>query len=98
MTTKITALQFNTLEFIVQGGGRTVMLTEHWRKPHYRQLVRRRLLRLNVDPLKTKSPALYGSITAKGRAAVDAASEAVRAEAAAISNRDYLRAYDAEAA
>lgn len=91
MGNRITPAQFNTLQFIKRGGGRTGLMTIYWRDRHHQSLLRKGLLRLRTDPFKTKADYLYGSITAAGRKAVANASAAVRDKAKALSDRAYKR-------
>ena len=55
MSSRITPSQFNTLEFINQGGGTTHLLPVHWRNRHHQALLRHKFLRLRTDPFKTKA-------------------------------------------
>lgn len=91
MTTRLTPAQFNTLQFIDQGGGTTHLLPIYWRDRHHQALLRHNLLRLRADPFKTKAGMLKGWITARGRAAIVAAPPAVRDKAKALSDRAYER-------
>lgn len=91
MGIRITPAQFNTLQFIEQGGGTTHLLPVHWCDTHHQALLRHKLLRLRTDPFKTRAGMLKGTITAKGRRAVALASDSVRAKAKALSERDYRR-------
>lgn len=91
MSSRITPAQFNTLEFINQGGGTTHLLPVYWRDRHHQALLRHKFLRLRTDPFKTKAGMLIGRITAKGRRAVAAATESVRTKAKALSDRNYDR-------
>ncbi|MGQ3297701.1 hypothetical protein [Reyranella sp.] len=89
MSAKLTPAQFNTLQFIEQGGGKTGLMTIHWRNRHHQSLIRKGLLRLRTDPFKTKTDYIYGWVTAAGRKAVAGASATLRAKAEAASDRDY---------
>lgn len=89
MSKKLTPTQFNTLQFIEQGGGTTGLMTIYWRDRHHQALLRKGLLRMRTDPFKTKADYLYGSITAAGRKAVAETSATVRAKAKAASDRYY---------
>lgn len=91
MKTRLTPAQFNTLQFIAQGGGTTHLLPVYWRDRHHQALLRHKLLRLRADPFRTKAGMLKGWITAKGRAAVADASAAVREKAKVLQDRDYER-------
>lgn len=88
---KLTPAQFNTLQSIENGGGRTGLMTIHWRNRHYQALLRQKLLYLRTDPFKTKADFLYGAITPKGRVAATFAPDAVRKKAKALSERSYAR-------
>lgn len=91
MSTRITPAQFNTLQFINQGGGSTLLLPVYWRDRHHQALLRHKLLRLRTDPFKTNASMLKGWITAKGREAVRSATGSLQDKAKALSDRDYER-------
>lgn len=91
MVDRLTAAQFNTLQFIRDGGGKTFLLPMHWRDQHHQALLKRGLLSLRTDPFKTKANMLYGRITARGRKAVSFASAGVREKAKAASERSYAK-------
>jgi hypothetical protein len=98
MTDRLTPQQFITLEFIATcPKGRTMLHPSWWRDRHHQRLIERGLLRLPTDPFKSKATLLYGSITAKGRKAVSAATANVRAKAKELSDRAF-EAYQLEAA
>lgn len=89
MSTRITPAQFNTLQFINQGGGSTILLPLYWRDRHHQALLRHKLLRLRTDPFKTKASVLKGWITAKGREAMRSAPGSVQDKAKALTDRAY---------
>jgi hypothetical protein len=92
MSDKLTPEQYRTLSIIARyPNGQTMLLPLYWRDRHHQALIKRGFLRLRANPFTTKASMLRGSITARGRKAVEQASRLVRAVAKANADRDYER-------
>lgn len=90
MTDILTPRQYRTLSFIATcPKGQTMLMPVYWRDRHHQALLRRGLLRLKADPFKTRASMLYGCITARGRRAVERATDAVKRRAKADEDREH---------